>query len=88
MTGIDYMFMRAEGDGPEFSEAKELVAVDRDTGYPYVIVVDSKADTDSHAVRGVTTFVENLHHNTMVLRSDGEPALTLIKKRIQNLTRR
>ncbi len=81
------LFYKADLDRTEDpSEAvfTTMVWIDEDTGYPLVVVTPGKDATEYLAKRAVV-FINSLGHRQVTLRTDQEPAMRTLRRRIEQL---
>ena len=86
MVQIDFQFLGAEGLEVDSSEAHitTLTCVDEQTGIPHCVSVPTKSPSDGYMVASVCKWLERICRTKIILRSDGEPAISKLTGMIKN----
>ena len=80
MVQMDFQFLSAEGVEVDSKQAiiTTLTVVDEQTGIPLAISVPTKSPVDGYMSAATCHFLSRLCRSKIILRTDGEPAITAL----------
>ena len=87
---VDYSFIKVDGTTAEMDESTEVIlsAWDEATGMATAACLPSKNYDPDYVSRWLAEFVASLGHTKVVIRTDGEPAVQTISKRLLDTFRK
>ncbi|CAE7848057.1 RE1 [Symbiodinium necroappetens] len=87
---VDYSFIKVDGTAAEMDESTEVIlsAWDEATGMATAACLPSKNYDPDYVSRWLAEFVASLGHTRVVIRTDGEPAVQAISKRLLDTFRK